>query len=554
MAPIETVIAPASTAAPHGHARAAALAAFVAPQPVVQWVEYKSTGRLLIIGPADEAWPLSKALATSLDCAVLATRRPAEPPESAPPVRTAYGTVHSLTGHLGAFQLEVETEAGTLAANELVFGAGHPGYDLVLDIQAEPAIKRGVPPLGYHHAPDSAARERALRDLPDMVGEFEKPRFIDYNADICAHGERGLEGCHACIDACPAEAPFSVGERIEVDYNLCQGCGSCTVACPTGAITYATPPVGDLLGAVRRMLATYRAAGGTAPVIALHGDAYDAAVLEGLPAQVLPIRVEDIGSIGLDAFVTLLAYGAAQVRLLATDGTPSTLLDTTRGQIAIASVVLAGLGDADAERRILLLTETAAAQSADVPCALPGEPATFAVLGNKREIFRMALAHLQQHSPAMVERAALPANAPFGAITVNDDACTLCMACVSVCPASAVQGGGAEPKLWFREDSCVQCGLCEKACPENAIKLVPQIDFAAHLQPERRLLHQEIMQVCLGCGKPFTTHKMVVRMREKLQNHWMFKDPEAQKVLLMCEDCRIKAVFADNSPVHPHPK
>ena len=553
MTTIEAITATSPDAASDRRARAAALAAFVAPQPVVQWVEYKSTGRLLIIGPADEAWPLSKALATKLDCTVLATRRPAEPPESASPVRTAYGTVHSLTGYLGSFELEVETEAGIFATNESVFGAGHPGYDLVLDLQAEPAINRGVPPLGYYHTSDSATRDHALRELPDMVGEFDKPRFIDYNADICAHGERGLEGCHACIDACPAEAPFSVGERIEVDYNLCQGCGSCTVACPTGAITYATPPVGDLLGAVRRMLATYRAAGGTNPVVALHGDEYDTAMLEGLPAHVLPIRVEDIGSIGLEAFATLLAYGANQVRLLAAAATAPTLLNTTRGQIDIANVVLAGLGDADAHRRILLATTVAEAQSADVPRALPGEPATFAVLGNKREIFRMALAHLHQHSSAAVERAPLPANAPFGAITVNGDSCTLCMACVSVCPASAVQGGGAEPKLWFREDNCVQCGLCEKACPEDAIKLVSQIDFAAHLQPERRLLHQEVMQVCLGCAKPFTTHKMVVRMQEKLQNHWMFKNPEARKILLMCDDCRIKAVFASDTPVHPHP-
>jgi ferredoxin len=553
MATIEAGTVTSPDAASNALARAAALAAFVAPQPVVEWVEYKSTGRLLIIGPADEAWPLSKALATKLDCTVLATRRPAAPQESAPPVRTAYGTIHSLTGYLGSFALEVETESGTVAVSEAVFGPGYPGCDLVLDLQAEPAIKSEVPPLGYHHAPDPATRERLLRELPDMVGEFEKPRFIDYNASICAHGERGLEGCRACIDVCPAEAPFSVGERIEVNYNLCQGCGSCTVACPTGAITYATPPVGDLLGALRRMLVAYRAAGGTTPVIALHGDGYDATVLAGLPAHVLPVRLEDIGSIGLEALVTLLAYGASQVRLLVAAGTPPTLLQTTRGQIDIASLILAGLGDTDADRRILLVTTPDAACSAEVPRALPGEPATFAVLGSKREIFRMALAHLHQHSSTADAPVSLPASAPFGAIKVNNDACTLCMACVSVCPASAVQGGGKEPKLWFREDNCVQCGLCEKACPEDAIQLVPQIDFAAHLQPERRLLHQEIMQVCLGCGKPFTTHKMVVRMQEKLQNHWMFKDPETRKILLMCDECRIKVAFADGSPVHPHP-
>src|SRR5699024_5376354 len=130
--------------------------------------------------------------------------------------------------------------------------------DLVLDLDTAPTLHSEVTPPGYFHAPDPTARQQALQDLPDMVGEFEKPRYIDYDPNICAHGERGLAGCRACIDVCAADAPFSVGERIEVNFNLCQGCGSCTAACPTGAITYALPPASDLLGALRQLLAQYR--------------------------------------------------------------------------------------------------------------------------------------------------------------------------------------------------------------------------------------------------------------------------------------------------------
>lgn len=535
-------------------ARAAALAAWEAPQPMVEWVEYRSAGRLLIIGAADEAWPLAKALGGTLACSVLATRRPAGVPDAPPPAPTAYGKPHALTGHLGAFALQVADEAGAIVDAAVAFGAAGATHDLVLDLDPSPAIAREVPPLGYCHAADPDARARALRELPDMVGEFEKPRFIDYNADICAHGERGIEGCRACIDACPAEAPVSIGERIAVDYNLCQGCGSCTVACPTGAISYAMPPVADLLGSVRRMLAAYRSAGGATPVLALHGAAFDAPALARLPAHVLPVQVEDTGSVGLDAWFAMLAFGARQLWLLADPHTAPTLLETTRAQIAIAGVILAGLGDPAADRRVRLLVGSDTAGDAEVPPALVAEPATFAALGTKREVFRMALAHLRPPSESVPAAIPLPGHAAFGAIEVNGDACTLCMACVSVCPASAVQGGGDQPKLWFREDNCVQCGLCEKACPEDAITLVPRLDFASHLQPQRRLLHEEIMQVCLGCGKPFTTHKMVVRMQEKLQDHWMFGNPAARRILLMCDDCRIKAVFADDSPIRPHPK
>ena len=88
----------------------------------------------------------------------------------------------------------------------------------------------------------------------------------------------------------------------------------------------------------------------------------------------------------------------------------------------------------------------------------------------------------------MPEVIALPEDAPFGAVTVDKDKCTLCMSCVSACPVSALQDNQAAPQLRFIEKNCVQCGLCEKTCPEDAIALVPRLlTTAARKEALKRL-------------------------------------------------------------------
>ena len=70
--------------------------------------------------------------------------------------------------------------------------------------------------------------------------------------------------------------------------------------------------------------------------------------------------------------------------------------------------------------------------------------------------------------------AELPAGAPFGTAMIDTRACTLCLACVTVCPGKALLDGHDVPQLRFLEANCVQCGLCTRSCPENAIWISPE--------------------------------------------------------------------------------
>jgi Ni,Fe-hydrogenase III small subunit/NAD-dependent dihydropyrimidine dehydrogenase PreA subunit len=49
---------------------------------------------------------------------------------------------------------------------------------------------------------------------------------------------RCVEGCRACIDACPTDALAGDGTGLTLDLGRCLFCTDCTDACPTGAVTH----------------------------------------------------------------------------------------------------------------------------------------------------------------------------------------------------------------------------------------------------------------------------------------------------------------------------
>jgi ferredoxin len=347
---------------------------------------------------------------------------------------------------------------------------------------------------------------------------------------------------------CPAHAIASIGEDIGVDPFLCQGAGACATACPTGAITYVYPALSDQLAQAAEVLKTYRAAGGERPVLLFHDAEAGRARLETLAARlpecILPFELSELGAVGMDTWLAVLAYGAARVVLLGHDGLAASVRDELLAQIGYAAGILQGMGYPEPAIKLLEGDDDAVLASLQPAPAWPDMvPATFAPLDEKRTTLRLAIEHLYSHAPARRESVALPAGAPFGEALVDREACTLCMACVSVCPSSALADGADLPQLNFIEGNCVQCGLCATACPEDAVRLVPRYLYDPEVRRATRVLNEETPFHCIRCGKPFATQKLMDRMGEKLKGHWMFRTPEALRRMQMCGDCRVRDMF-----------
>ena len=52
------------------------------------------------------------------------------------------------------------------------------------------------------------------------------------------------------------------------------------------------------------------------------------------------------------------------------------------------------------------------------------------------------------------------------AYVINDN-CTMCGACVEVCPTEAISEG--DPKYIIDPELCSECGVCADECPTDAI-------------------------------------------------------------------------------------
>jgi len=54
----------------------------------------------------------------------------------------------------------------------------------------------------------------------------------------------------------------------------------------------------------------------------------------------------------------------------------------------------------------------------------------------------------------------------------DEEKCTQCGVCVSICPVGALFLDKKTWKIIFDEDKCVVCGLCIDACPTTALELL----------------------------------------------------------------------------------
>lgn len=553
-----------------GPKMAALIAAGQLPPPALPFISLESQGVTLVYGRDERTIEIAARLADVLDITVMLAKPGVVMPPRKRDFPIASGVIRQAKGHLGAFELTIDgfALAAPSSRGALVFGEGRNGAqsrcDLLIDLSGgQPLFHADSLRDGYLRVDprDAVGIEKLIAKARDLVGTFDKPKYISFQPELCAHSRSNITGCTRCLEVCPTGAISPAGNHVAIDAAICAGCGGCASVCPTGAASYALPSADELMKRLRVMLRAYHAAGGKKPVLLFHDAPQGEPLIDalarfgdGLPANVIPVLVNEVTQVGIEQVAAAFSYGAAGAVFLISAKPKHDPLPLAK-LADLAQSILPALGY---DPRALAVMSTddpdqLIASLRTLPIGMvAAEPASFLPVGAKRPVMMMALREWRHVAPERPAVIALPQGAPFGTVKVNVEGCTLCLACVSTCPVSALTANPERPELRFQEDLCVQCGLCQATCPEKVISLQPQLDFE-RINAAPVTLKQEEPYPCDHCGKLFGTKSTIKRIKAKLAGqHWMYAGQNADRAKLIgyCDDCRVEAMT--NSGFDPY--
>ena len=534
-------------AASPGPKQAALLADALLEVRPARALDVGSEGLCLVIGAPDIALAAAERLCGVLSVTVLLSENDTPPEDRR--FEAVAGRIRTASGAFGGFVLTLDDlrQVDPRGRGPLAFGpprdGGRTECDIILDLSGgTPLFPAHLKREGYLRPDpkDPQAVADAILQASQMVGTFEKPLYVRMEPALCAHSRAGKVGCSNCLDICPTGAISPAGDFVEVDPMVCAGCGACSSLCPSGAISYDAPAPSDVFRRIDAVSRAFRAAGGAAPALLVH-DGHGAEMIRlsarhgrGLPANVVPMEIPALTAFGHAEQLAALGAGFARVDIVLAPRTERAPLEREAALTAALGGAVRLLDHADPD----MLSDDLFAAEVPAPVDAPILP-----IGTRRQVARTAARAIAGEAVLP-----LPEGAPYGAVLVNRDACTLCLSCVSLCPSGALADNPDRPELRFQEDACLQCGICETICPEDAIALEPRFDLTPAAL-EQRVLNEEEPAECISCGAPFGVASTIERIAAQLAGKHSAFGGSAADLIRMCDRCRIEAqAHSLNSP------
>ena len=521
-------------------------------KPIQKTKDVTSQGRCLIFGDCELVLEAAQILQETLSVTALLDPKDGDEILDVNGFDVVLGKIKNAKGSFGSFtvvfdnlQELVPSGRGPFKWTQAQDGATS-SCDIILDLSKGDALFPASEKRDGYIRADVAQKTKltsAILNASQLQGTFEKSLYIKYEASVCAHSRAEKPACSNCINVCPTGAIVSSGETVTIDPGICAGCGACAAVCPSGAIEYEPGPISWILARLDVIQKYYKGAGGKKPFLLVHDDhgreliSFSARYGDGLPSNVIPMQLDAIATFGHAEALAAHASGFEEVFLLTG---PKSDTDTILGEAEIANAIFENalrVVDVNDPLELSNIFEGLAKRANKTQLSKP--------MGSRRQVTRVASKTLNPEKEILP----LPDHAPYGAVLLDNDSCTLCLSCVSLCPSGALGENPDLPQLRFQEDACLQCGLCSNICPENAISYEKRLNLS-NAALEQTILKEEEPFACIECGSLFGVKSSVERIIDKLAGkHSMFSNSDATKLIQMCDDCRINAQYhSDNNP------
>ncbi|MGC9443400.1 MAG: 4Fe-4S binding protein [Candidatus Methanospirareceae archaeon] len=431
------------------------------------------------------------------------------------------------------------TRAITLHDTELL----HLGHILIIDEHWQ-----GPSYFGIYTADDYQDACMQVSELVANLNELTKPRYLSVDLKRCASGRSEIEGCELCL-RCPHEAIEREGIDVIFDVASCQGCGLCASLCPLSVPQLRDAPNQLLYSQIESLLS----ADVRPKVLLFAGDEHFELLNEVGRRKlryppVLPLFVPCTDVISEAHLLSAFVQGADGIILWACK---ESLYEELEAVTAFAQKAL------DAFRmgkRVLLLdaairtpeafTKTVSAFVEQLKPSSIRKRVPIDLAQPKREILLELLRALSVQTgvqPHLVEK---DTPYPFAEVAIEATKCTLCNACVTMCPTHALSK--AINKLEFDYGHCIACSMCEQACPEEVITLHPVLNLSQLMEQTPQQLIEVEFVPCAGCGELFMPKAAFDRIAQTMKtgtDEGELTIEERLELLKYCTKCRpVKAV------------
>lgn len=417
-------------------------------------------------------------------------------------IRVIEGKIEEIRGKVGNFEVIVD------------------GVDVVTGKRGKIAVKAGqviTPHAEEKEGIFTGDEYHAALKAVNNLGSFVRIKAVEIDHDVCGTAKSGIPGCSLCL-SCPAGTIERHNDRLKINLESCTGCGFCAAVCPVSAIRNTILPSEVLLEKIDAAISVESERKVVAFVCqnAL-GDFYEMwrNGCEKLPA-ILPIVVPCINSVSEIHYLYAILRGADGVAAI-----PCECENLRYDALEVAKVTLEAFGFDGI--RVAKVAELKDVDFGSVPGKLLDSPPEGKTKRQKwlYMVERLMVFPLQKDKFQIKQ---------FGKIEIGD-ACTLCRACASFCPANAIIRDVENGRILFTHALCFACNLCVRVCPENAVKLENVLDFNS--LAESVVFKDEIIR-CPSCRKPHITGRAYERV----------KDISGMSApLFFCPDCRPRVIL-----------